>query len=990
MKPSLLPTLGLLATLCLSAAAQTTARQSFPPLTSTSVIERGANHRTWEIEYFTEDELGFPVNFKRQYVEIASGLHYPDNGEWKESRAEFRIAADGAVVADQGQHKVRIAPNLRRAGAVTLTAPDGSVFRSHVVGLNYYDVATGQNVLLGEIKDCSGELVAPNQVLFRDAFTGVKADIRYTYTRDGFEQDIILREQPAAPSVIGFGDASTRLEVLTEFLDTPRRGNDTRTLATGVTDETLEAGTMRIGAGRAFNMGTEDSLPRVPVGKEWNRTEGREFLIESVPYGTMENHLRALPPQSASLPATPGIIRRASKERQPPRLQLAGGRARPVLLASTSRVEPGFVIDYSAVVTTTNMVFAGNTTYLVSGAVNLSGTTVIEGGAVIKYDTATNATLNILGALDCQTEAYRPAVFTSRHDNSIGEVISGSSGNPSILNLTMLQAGDQTNTLDFAHLRLLYAARALNITENSTSNTLRTVRHVQFARVGTAIATEQNLNLRLRNVLVYAATNCFSLDAPATISGEHLTVSQVANLRSGNTNLTLALTNSLLVAVTNTAAYSAVETSVASGTSGVFEVSGAGGHYLPSGSTNRNSGTTNIEPLLLADIRTLTTHAPQVYSNQLVSADLQLQVHVARDTDQPDRGYHYAPLDHVFGQVTVSNALVTCLPGVAIGTFDYQTSGHGLSLRAGGRVVAEGIPQAPVILTRYNTVQEQANTNWSSVSYWGYVNATTSDTPLPEARFRHVRWTCMSRDRNFIHGRYNEAWFHFTDCEFKSGQIDTWSTSLAFTNCLFQRANLGLNGYVHSSPINLNLFNSLFWQSTLGLYRNSGVVSTWTVKDNLFYKSSEMELVSYGSGTNIIQYNAYITNYPTLLTEATDVILQDVAFETGPLGKFYYPTNTALINAGSLTNAGLRGLYHYTTTTNQVKDAATRLDIGYHYVATDSSGVPLDSDGDGTPDYIEDANGNGSVNSGETDPASSTDVGLKVLITRPRNGSQLP
>jgi hypothetical protein len=41
--------------------------------------------------------------------------------------------------------------------------------------------------------------------------------------------------------------------------------------------------------------------------------------------------------------------------------------------------------------------------------------------------------------------------------------------------------------------------------------------------------------------------------------------------------------------------------------------------------------------------------------------------------------------------------------------------------------------------------------------------------------------------------------------------------------------------------------------------------------------------------------------------------------------------------------------------------------VGYHYVATDASGAPLDYDGDGWPDYFEDQNGNGSVDSGETD-----------------------
>jgi hypothetical protein len=59
-------------------------------------------------------------------------------------------------------------------------------------------------------------------------------------------------------------------------------------------------------------------------------------------------------------------------------------------------------------------------------------------------------------------------------------------------------------------------------------------------------------------------------------------------------------------------------------------------------------------------------------------------------------------------------------------------------------------------------------------------------------------------------------------------------------------------------------------------------------------------------------------------------------------------------------------------------------------VAVDSSGNPIDTDGDGIPDYEEDANGNGVVDSGETDWQSATDMGLKVWITHPTSTSITP
>jgi hypothetical protein len=54
-----------------------------------------------------------------------------------------------------------------------------------------------------------------------------------------------------------------------------------------------------------------------------------------------------------------------------------------------------------------------------------------------------------------------------------------------------------------------------------------------------------------------------------------------------------------------------------------------------------------------------------------------------------------------------------------------------------------------------------------------------------------------------------------------------------------------------------------------------------------------------------------------------------------------------------------------------VKETNGRLDIGYHYVAVDAYDNPYDSDGDGIPDYIEDANGNG-VYDALVDPSDFT------------------
>jgi alpha-tubulin suppressor-like RCC1 family protein len=95
------------------------------------------------------------------------------------------------------------------------------------------------------------------------------------------------------------------------------------------------------------------------------------------------------------------------------------------------------------------------------------------------------------------------------------------------------------------------------------------------------------------------------------------------------------------------------------------------------------------------------------------------------------------------------------------------------------------------------------------------------------------------------------------------------------------------------------------------------------------------------------------------------IVTNGYKWQSSWLGSYYLPINSPLINHGS-TNANLLGLYHFTTQTNQVKETNSIVDIGYHYVATDAYGNPLDTDGDGVPDFLEDANGNGLVDSGET------------------------
>src|SRR6266699_2842 len=74
----------------------------------------------------------------------------------------------------------------------------------------------------------------------------------------------------------------------------------------------------------------------------------------------------------------------------------------------------------------------------------------------------------------------------------------------------------------------------------------------------------------------------------------------------------------------------------------------------------------------------------------------------------------------------------------------------------------------------------------------------------------------------------------------------------------------------------------------------------------------------------------------------------------------------------------------WTNQTNEVKETNSMVDIGLHYVALDTNNVPVDSDGGGVPDVLEDINGDGVVNGVESDWTSGSGHGsddFKQLLT---------
>jgi len=452
-----------------------------------------------------------------------------------------------------------------------------------------------------------------------------------------------------------------------------------------------------------------------------------------------------------------------------------------------------------------------------------------------------------------------------------------------------------------------------------------------------------------------------------TICAENITVDSCSTFAYSGDSLIGGVTNSIFTDVGNGTNLTITNSVVASSGSGIYEIVGAGSYYLTNGSPNRHAGTTNIDPSLLGDLTNMTTYPPCNYTLTTLSNQVTLTNYAMRDTQAavlgPDLGYHYDPLDYVFGPTYLQGATLTVLPGTAIGICIQPVAVYGIWPDSQSSVTCQGTPTALNHIVRYNVVQEQSTTNWANSAHETHFPIYYSGSS-GSADFRFTEWSVLAGDSHF-------EWVYtcamppivFQDCQFFSGIAMNGMQSEIVSNCLFQRVNFTLDDIVQFIPMTNILCNDLFLQCTNNLIHDSADCGgTWTVIDTLFDHTAISE--PYNS-MDFAAHNAFIATNTLTPTNAHDVVLSSSpAYQAGALGHYYYPTNLALVYAGSRT-AGAAGLYHYTVTTNNVIEGTNTVSIGFHYIAVDSSGNPLHTDGDGVPDYLKDSNGDGVFDAGD-------------------------
>jgi hypothetical protein len=1013
-----------------------------------AIAQRGLNQRVWQRITVQTNNLSRAVYRTNSYIELASGICAERNGQWIDAIPDILIGADPSMAyATNGAHLLSLVSNPNTATgvpAVQVATPDGKLLSVRIYGLSYLDTASGQSVLISELQDSVGQLLLPDQVLYTNALGGdCPASLLYRNTLAGCEQFILLNEQqPPAPEDYGLNSASTMLQVLTEFFNPPTPVITTNYVSLGpdgpvFPDETLDFGTMKIDAGKAFLVGNGGDLSSaVRVLKQWTVLNGRTFLVEQVPLTPgLVAQLQTLPPPPP--PGTNGNGGGAMLREPSHPLLLAGpklpdvGRGerggvrasltethtllalpkRPQALVAKSQIKnqkskmskfalasaksalkPGFLIDFSMLTSQTNFTFQGDSTYYISGLVNISGTNnVLEGGSVLKFTNLASAEISLgSSTLVYKTSQYRPAVFTSKDDNTVGDTISGSTGNPTNSNGGTYLYTTVTNTNTC--FRMSYAG--IGILSDSAPCYLS---HGQFIKClnGIYTSTISPNNVYARNVLFCSCSNAvFS----ANLIGQHVTADQISTL-AANTGQAPIFTNSILTAVTNWGlAPSLFDCETNASGAGIYQTVGAAGYYLADQSPYRNAGTVNIDPALLSDLAQRTTFPPLVFfgaSHVGTHMNMTLLPQAQRDGDgAPDLGYHYDPLDYAFGGVYWTNVTLTVNPGTAIGLFCTNAGGgsaiFGLVLDGGGQFTSQGTPNNPNWVVRYNTVQEQSNTNWSGAVgpclATGWIFA-----PPPPIYCRFNNFAVLSKDA-WLFEQYtciSHVPTDFQDCQAYSGVFGSSAdgeVTMNLTNCLFQRVDVESSSDYINIPF---IRNNLFWRGTFNF--DPVVITNAVVRDNLFDQTSIPDN-SWDYGTYAGGYNAFVTNYDRLQpTNSADIVITNSPpYQTDPFGNsYYYPPGYTLIDVGS-SHASLVGLYWYTSTTNQVPETNSIVDIGFHRIALGTNGLPIDTSGTGTPNYLKDLNGNGTVDSGEINWLDPNDFGLKVLITRPKNNSVIP
>ena len=902
---------------------------------------------------------------RSRYIELCTGLNYWDGEKWERSEAAFDEAED-EYAGNRTVHKVRVPKRLDRRGWLEVDFGGGYRQRSRPMCVIYYDEGSGESVVLGEYRGSVGRMVSSDTIIYEDAFDGLRCDLRVVIRLDGIESDVIIRERPMEPEDYGIGGKDVRLEVISEVewdrVPEVRTVQVNKAVGMGGSvsideeDDEVGLGDYRLDSGRVVYEDGQGRRYGVRVNKRIGLVRdgnGREHrvLIEGVQKAQLDWMMGGL--------SKAGGIGVAGARRYSSRAELiesmisgpvkvGSGEGRSMSLAGGD--SRGVVIDYVAVASTADMVFKRGTTYLVSGQVNLSGNTIFEGGSVIKY--TTGGKLRIVGTVEYQSGIYDPVYYVSRDDNSVGEVISGSSGVPvTYAGAIEFDSYPQQINYTVKYVRVRDAMLGINYFNSYSQNVLY---DGQFSRCGTCVGLYWN-EVSLRNVLMSSSGTGVQMSGGSNygvLRYEQGTVDQVSQLIYDYGQQCWVYMTNIIVSSSGMGTYNPYMKfgdcvyDIGTG-AGVYDVVGYGKYYISIGQYE-GLGSSSVSWWLTNEIKDRSIRGPRVISGVLTGV-VELVSEVERGRlDWLSPGYYYGALDYLISNAVVIGTEVVIRPGAVVGVAGTFVLG------SNGKVRAAGEAGRQVRIVNCANIQEGV-TNSST-------GALMSLGSMAVAEMRFCLVNGSGRNLYCDSGSNWRIWLR--DSEVVGCRINGWCNNgygneIGLTNNLILGCNISyyqenIAGYY---PFVLRMYNNLIKGGGMSYtYKDSR--TAWVVKDNMF-DSDSLGVVQQGA---IEASNNGYRSGLTSLGGSSNKVISAVSYESGSYGKYYIPQSGGmgvLVDGGS-RSASAAGLYHYTTSKAAgSKEGGSQVDIGYHYAGIDSGNKPIDSDGDGVADYIEDVNGNG-------------------------------
>jgi hypothetical protein len=292
-------------------------------------------------------------------------------------------------------------------------------------------------------------------------------------------------------------------------------------------DAVIHFGSMAMIMGKAFTVGEENAfelgalgMGGIPVVKEWHQAaDGRRFLIESLSWAEASEGMKELP-----------VARQAGKTMHESRVKAIAAnsisrpasQSKPVQMAGTTYQPNGYLLDFVIVPdegTPANLL-SGETYYVRSNYYSGASVT-FNPGTVIKFKT--NAYLLVYGPVTFPATNQMMVSFTSRNDDTVGEVVPSNNGEPQ-------SDGDPAKHIASATLWLYY----------NTYNV--TVRHARFSWTKYGVLRDRNSGDTASVTLTDCIFNNITTSGSSAFSGDatYLTSARLKKCNVTTAGLTMA------------------------------------------------------------------------------------------------------------------------------------------------------------------------------------------------------------------------------------------------------------------------------------------------------------------------------------------------------------------------------------------------------------------------------------------------------------------